>query len=337
MEKFTQTPLVALLSVVFSFAASPAQASCGSSFCSVNTHWSTQGLDNAEGLSLDLRYSRAKADRLRAGSTRITAEEASGSGEELENRHTLNEMVDLVADYAFTPRWSLALTVPYVMREHTHTLDSSAGTTEQTAKFKELGDLRLVGKYNFDTGRHDLGGGVRLGVKLPTGETKQTMSPPDPADPDVPYLLERSAQPGSGSADVIVGAFAFGSWIGTGWGWFGNVEGQIAVASRDNYRPGDQVNVDAGVNYNLTHDLVALLQLNYQHRERDTGLNANPASGGYSVNLSPGLTYALTPQTRIYGFVQKALKQYANTDPADPASGQLTAPWSLAMGINHHF
>jgi hypothetical protein len=55
------------------------------------------------------------------------------------------------------------------------------------------------------------------------------------------------------------------------------------------------------------------------------------------VNLSPGLTYALTPKTRVYGFLQKPLRQYVNTDPADPASGQLTAPWSMAMGVNHLF
>ena len=79
----------------------------------------------------------------------------------------------------------------------------------------------------------------------------------------------------------------------------------------------------------------ALLQLNTQVRGRDTGANANPASGGYSVNLSPGLSVAVAAQTRVYGFLQAALRQYANTDPN--GHGQLTAPWSLAMGINHHF
>ena len=69
---------------------------------------------------------------------------------------------------------------------------------------------------------------------------------------------------------------------------------------------------------------------------RDGGVNANPASGGYSVNLSPGLSYAVTPATRIYGFVQKPLVQYVNTDPADGA-GQLAAPWSLAVGVSRSF
>ena len=81
-----------------------------------------------------------------------------------------------------------------------------------------------------------------------------------------------------------------------------------------------------------------MLQLNAQFKQRDSGLNANPHSGGRSVNLSPGLSFAVAPGTRLYGFVQKPLYQYANPDP-DPAitAGQLTAPWSFAMGISHSY
>jgi len=55
------------------------------------------------------------------------------------------------------------------------------------------------------------------------------------------------------------------------------------------------------------------------------------------VNLSPGLSYALTSQTQLYGVLQVAVRQYANTDPALAGSGQLTAPWSLALGISHRY
>ena len=74
-----------------------------------------------------------------------------------------------------------------------------------------------------------------------------------------------------------------------------------------------------------------------QHRQRDGGANANRASGGHTLNLSPGLGYALTPDSQLYGLIQFALKQYVHADPAEPGSGQLTAPWSFTLGLTHRF
>ena len=133
----------------------------------------------------------------------------------------------------------------------------------------------------------------------------------------------------------IVGLYRFGNLPGANLGRFASAQLQAAVLTREGYRPGQQVNLDLGVNYALSPDLYAMLQLGLQHRARDTGINANVSSGGYSVNLGPGLAYALTAQTRIYGFVQKPLRQSVNSDSADPASGQLTAPWSFAIGASH--
>jgi len=318
--------------------ATSANASCGSAFCSVDTHWDTQGLASDEGLRVNLRYSYAKADVFRAGSSKVTPEAPSGSDAEIEDKRTINQLLDIDAEYTINSRWNVALSVPVVMRDHTHTLDSSiSGPFTQQAKFDSLGDVRVVGKYKFDLGSMTSGGGIRFGLKLPTGAINKTMTPPDPADPSVPYPLERSAQPGSGSTDAILGAYYFRALPEADWGWFVSGQAQSAIDTRDNFRPGDQLNLDLGVHYAITPSLTALLQLNAQHRARDTGSNANPASGGYSWNLSPGLSYAITPQTQIYGFVQIALKQYANTDPAEPGSGQLTAPWSAAVGITRTF
>jgi hypothetical protein len=107
------------------------------------------------------------------------------------------------------------------------------------------------------------------------------------------------------------------------------------VNNRDEYRPGDTFYLDMGVHYLFTPTLTGLLQLNAQLKERDSGLNANPASGGHSLNLSPGQSYVVAPKTNLYGFIQFALLQYVNTDTAVPSSGLLTAPWSFAVGVNH--
>jgi hypothetical protein len=331
-------PYLLPLTLALATIATTAHASCGSAFCSFNTHWDTQGLASDEGLRVDLRYSYAKADKLRAGSSKITPDAPSGSDEEIEDKRTINQVLNIDTDFTINSRWNIALAIPVVMRDHSHTFDSSvSGPFSQQATFSALGDIRIVGKYKFDLGSMRSGSGIRFGLKLPTGETSKTMTPPDPANPAEPYALERSAQPGTGSTDAILGSYYYSNLPGADWGWFASAQVQSAVSTRDNFKPGRELSADLGMHYALTPSLNALLQLNAQHRARDTGVNANLSSGGTSWNLSPGLSYALTHQTQVYGVVQIALKQVVNTDPADPAAGQLTAPWSLAMGIGHHF
>jgi hypothetical protein len=326
-----------LLLVALIGTTANAYASCGSSFCSVNTHWDTQGLVNDDTLRIDLRYSYAKADTFRSGSSKITPEAPSGSGEEIENLRTINQLLDLNVDYSVNTKWNVAVDLPFVMRDHTHTLDSLPAPLEQQAKFNELGDMRVLGKYKFDSAEHQAGSGMSIGIKLPTGAIDQTMNPPDPADPTTPYALERSAQPGTGSTDLLLGAYYHDDIEDSPWGWFVSGEYQNAVNTRDEYRPGNTLNLDLGAHYPFAPTLTGLLQLNAQYKSRDTGLNANPASGGHSLNFSPGLSYVVAPQTSLYGFVQIALLQYANSDPAVAGSGQLTAPWSFAVGISHSY
>jgi hypothetical protein len=326
-----------LLLVALIGTTANAYASCGSSFCSVNTHWDTQGLVNNDTLRIDLRYSYAKADTFRSGSSKITPEAPSGSGEEIENLRTINQLLDLNVDYSVNTKWNVAVDLPFVMRDHTHTLDSLPAPLEQQAKFNELGDMRVLGKYKFDSAEHQAGSGMSIGIKLPTGAIDQTMNPPDPADPTTPYALERSAQPGTGSTDLLLGAYYHDDIEDSPWGWFVSGEYQNAVNTRDEYRPGNTLNLDLGAHYPFAPTLTGLLQLNAQYKSRDTGLNANPASGGHSLNFSPGLSYVVAPKTSLYGFVQIALLQYANSDPAVAGSGQLTAPWSFAVGISHSY
>jgi hypothetical protein len=316
-----------------------AYASCGSSFCSVNTHWDTQGLVSDDSLRVDLRYSYAKADKLRGGSSKINPEPTSGSGEEIEDKRTINQLINLDMDYAISVKWNVAVALPFVMRDHTHTFDSLSPDAPfiQQAKFNELGDVRVLGKYSLDSTEHHSGSGLSIGIKLPTGAIDKDMTPPDPANPTTPYALERSAQPGTGSTDLLFGAFYHRDIEDSPWGYFVSGLYQNAVNTRDEYRPGDTLNLDLGIHYPFAPTLIGLLQLNAKFNERDSGLNANPASGGHSLNFSPGLSFVVAPKTNLYGFIQIALLQYANTDPAVPGSGQLTAPWSFAIGISHSY
>jgi hypothetical protein len=250
---------------------------------------------------------------------------------------TINQMLNLDMDYAVNPKWNVAIDLPLVMRDHTHTFDAVGSSFKQQARFNELGDVRLLGKYKFDSAEHHVGSGISIGIKLPTGAINKTMTPPDPADPTTPYALERSSQPGSGSTDMLLGAYYHNDIEDSPWGWFASGQFQDAVNTRDDYRPGSSFNLDLGAHYPFSPALTGLLQLNAQFKNRDTGLNANPASGGYSLNLSPGLSFVVAPKTNLYSFVQIALLQYANANAADPAEGQLTAPWSFAVGVSHSY
>ena len=332
-----------LLPAVIAIMACDASASCGSAFCSANTNWDTQGYSGADGLRIDLRYSYARADRLRAGTSRIPPQSPSGSDEEIEDLGTTNQVLNLDLEYSLSPRWRIALGAPLLLRDHSHTFDSSVVPAfTQQAKFTSLGDVRVVGRYRFDLEDTHFGaGGLRLGLKLPTGAIDQVMTPADPtgdpASPGNPHPLDRASQPGSGSTDLIVGAYGYYSHPGSDWGWFVSGQLQSAIAVRDDFRPGAEITLDLGLHYTLTPTLTGMLQFNAQHRERDSGSNANPASGGYSLHLSPGLSYELAPGTQLYGLLQVALRQSVNTDPAAPGSGQLTAPWSLSVGISHRY
>jgi hypothetical protein len=318
-------------------ATANAYASCGSSFCAVNTHWDTQGLVNDEGLRIDLRYSYAKADTPRYKSSKVTNDLASAAaGEEVENLRTINQTLNLDLDYAINRQLSVALGLPLVSRDHSHTIaDGLGGGTVEQGKFSELGDIRVMGNYKLDSGEHDAnshhsGSGVRLGLKLPTGSTNWEFQPGAAG--------ERSLQPGSGSTDAILGAYYHQDLADSPWGWFTSAQVQTALSTRNDYRPGNDITLDVGSHYAISPALTGLLQLNGQFKERDSGLNANPHSGGRNMNLSPGLSFSFASRTRLYGFVQLPLYQYANPDP-DPAItyGQLTAPWSMSLGISHSY
>lgn len=106
---------------------------------------------------------------------------------------------------------------------------------------------------------------------------------------------------------------------------------QHAVTTIDRFTPGDQIGIDLGLNYRLSDKWGALLQLNALHKKSDTGANAEPdLSGGLTVFLSPGLSYALGLNSQIYGFIQKPVYQYVN-------GVQLTADMTAAVGLRQHF
>jgi hypothetical protein len=97
------------------------------------------------------------------------------------------------------------------------------------------------------------------------------------------------------------------------------------------YKQGRRITVDAGLRYQAAEKLGLMVQLNALARARDSGAQAEPDdTGGRSLFLSPGASYALSPDVQVYAFVQLPLYQYVN-------GVQLTARRAFALGISSHF
>ena len=309
-----------------------AQASCGSTACSINTNWDEHGMSHP-GWSADLRYSYSRADQLRSGSNKIAADTTFAG--EVENLSTLNKIVTATVDYTHDDHWGVMLSLPYIMRDHDHNLGPYVGATPagyENFSASALGDIKVVGRYRWALDEASRSGmGVKFGLKLNTGKKDFVIAQTGAAPNEV------TLQPGNGSTDLIVGAFMYKSTPGSNWTCFAQGTVQSSISSSDTFRPGNQINIDGGSRYAFSHDLSGLLQLSAQWNGTDSGAAAalspvtgGPSSGGRIFSFTPGLSYAVTPSTQVYGLVQLPIYQYVNGE-------QLTASSSFTVGVSHRF
>jgi hypothetical protein len=302
--------------------AGPGHANCGAAFCMVNTSWNVQGAWTEPGARLDLRYEYINQDQLRSGSDKVASGQIPRDHDELK---TVNRNWIANFDYAFNANWGAGITAPVANRDHQH-IDTATADFERW-NFTELGDVRVLGRYQFATSKGDAPEinffGVNFGLKLPTGKTGVVNATGERA--------ERTLQPGTGTTDVLLGAYYRSSLPLRDSSWFVQGLYQQPLNSHEDYRPGKRASVDIGYRYEATPQLGLMLQLNALVRGRDSGAQAEPDdSGGKYVFVSPGMSYAVTKNLQVYGFVQKALYQYVN-------GVQLTADWSGVAGISLRF
>ena len=308
----------AAFAVAGSLCAMNAYASCGAAFCSVNTDIDVHGTAPAPGLRLDLRYEYIEQDRLRAGTHAASPAGEPGEHDEVMTR---NRNVVATLDYQAENGFGVLAQIPYVGRYHEHVFnDPVLGAEPETWDYHALGDVRVLGRYQFANAPVL---GIKLGVKLPTGGIHEENGDGERA--------ERTLQPGTGSTDVIAGAY-WSTSVGGGMGSaFAQALWQHAVATREDFTPGDQATFDVGGSYALTAALSAQLQLNVVLKQRDSGANAEPAeSGGKFVNLSPGLSYAWRNGWIGYAFVQQPVYQEVN-------GVQLTPRYAAVAGVSRRF
>jgi hypothetical protein len=229
--------------------------------------------------------------------------------------------------------WGINLQVPYIIRGHSTLGMGSDGITpvdgggQYDSHTANLGDMRVIGRYQGFTANHNLG--VLLGFKLPTGSYSETGNSTDPTAPG-PVPIDRGLQPGTGTTDVIFGAY-YNNAINRHLGYFAQAQYQVALYSTDNYRPGNSLNVSVGLRYVGLDIIVPQLQLNFREIDRDTGANADTVStGGTLLYISPGLVAAVTDRISIYSFVQVPIYQDVN-------GVQLAPHYIVSAGVRYAF
>jgi hypothetical protein len=320
------------LATLFSSAHVFACAACG---CTLSKDWGTQGISATPGFVADLSYFYINQNQQRIGTgaaSRAQINALAAAGQEIED-YTSTRITTAALTYT-SDTWSVTANLPFVQRKH-GTFGSGAypaTTNYLSSSDNGVGDISFIGRYTgFSAGKAS---GLIAGIKLPTGSTGATFN--DGVTP-----LDRSLQIGTGSTDIILGAYTTGS-IDT-YGWFAQGTVQHAVATKtvagQDFRPGDAYSLNTGIRYaRFGSRFSPMLQLNIIHRQADSGagatppdaLSGGPATGGTLVYLAPGIMARVGGGTSVYGFVQLPLYQNVN-------SLQLSARYTLSLGVRQSF
>jgi hypothetical protein len=213
----------------------------------------------------------------------------------------------------------LQVEVPYWNRLF-KTADEDSGAINSYTH-SALGDIRI--KATYDGFSPDLSTGVTLGMKLPTGDNTYPNFDPD-------------TEIGSGSTDVLLGAYHIGSITADGsWRYFVQAQYDWVVAHDNAYIPGNEFTAVLGANYkgwNLgpgAH-LTPYLQLSWDYRGHDGGPSGHPDESGYDrLVVTPGL------QLNVHhwsAFLDVGFPAWVNV-----TGNQLTAFPLYQLNVSYHF
>ncbi|HXE20724.1 MAG TPA: transporter [Rhodoferax sp.] len=337
--------LVALLA----FAPASAVFACATCGCSLSSD-AAMGYSASAGWMVSLEYDYLNQNQLRSGTgsvspAQVAAINNAGGDQEVEN-DTLNHYVTLGLSYAPSADWNFKLMVPYIARSHSTygSASNPLGSNDLSgATISGLGDIKFITSYQGLLPTHNLG--FQLGVKLPTGNyggpnaagtgTVGRNPAAFTSGPGTGSLLDTSLQAGTGSTDLIVGAYYYQP-VSQNFDAFVNGQFQAAVMQRldqagADYRPGNLATVSFGVRYEANPDIVPQLQMNITHKSADQGALADTAdTAGTVAYLSPGVTVAVANNTHLYAFVQ--LPVYSKL-----AGYQLFPRWGASVGVTHAF
>lgn len=340
-----------LMSILLAGAPVAAEA-CASCGCSLSSDAAT-GYSAGPGWRLDLQYSYIDQSQLRMGRHAISEPQLAllndkGAAQEIE-KDTTNRYTTLGLAYSPTADWTVDLQIPWVDRSHSTYGNAGSGQLSpdnlSSVSFSQLGDVRLIGSYQGLLPTGNLG--FQFGLKLPTGAYGgQNVITGEQVGRHPVYFssgpngaggqaLDASLQPGTGSTDVMVGAYYFQA-LSQDFDGFVNARYQAAVwqaldQTGANYRPGNLLTVSTGLRYEHSPDWTPQLQINYTHKSTDQGALADLTdSSGDVVYLSPGVSAAITQGLNVYAFLQLPIY-------SDLVGYQLSPRWTANAGVSYAF
>lgn len=347
-RRYSQTAL-GLIALAF-LAAPPLVHACATCGCSLSSD-AAMGYSASSGWRVNLQYDFINQNQLRSGYNTIPPAQVatinSGGGDQEIEKGTINRYLTAGITYSPTADWTIAALIPYINRTHTTygsaTPDQLTPDNVSYAHSVGLGDIKLIGAWQGFLPTHNLG--VQLGVKLPTGhygganEDSGAAAGHDPAHfsvgPAAGDDLDASLNPGTGSYDIIVGAYYYQA-VSQNFDAFINGQYQAAVAHHLNqpgtdFRPGNQENLSFGLRYEYDPRWVPQLQINVTHKSQDQGALAdNTGTAGTVIYFSPGITVQLARQVHAYAFVQRAV--FSHLD-----GYQVFPHWTGSLGVSYAF
>jgi hypothetical protein len=333
-----------LLWIPAAIMAPQTAAACATCGCSLSADAAT-GYSALPGLRFNFEYDFINQDQLRTGSHPASASQVVNApanpalgGGEIE-KQTINRYLTVGVNYTPDPSWNFTMLVPYVMRTHTtYGQQSTPYTSAETApdqisgsRLSELGDLKLIGSYQGLLPTHNLG--LQLGVKLPTGHYGTAVS--FYSGPNAGTPLDASLQAGTGSTDLIVGAYYYQA-VSQNFDAFVNGQFQAAVAHKqdqpgNDFRPGNTGSVSFGLRYEAHPQWVPQLQVNLLHKSPDQGALADTTdTAGTVAYVSPGITLRVMEHLHVFGFAQVPV--YSHLD-----GYQLFPRWTATVGGSYAF
>ena len=236
--------------------------------------------------------------------------------------------------------WSFEAELPVYARHLTTTDDGTvfgrAGSIYD-GKITDVGDLQIAATY---TGlQPNLQTGLTFGVKLPTGNYTGPNGPRGGAE------LDRDSLPGTGSTDLIFGAYHYGALTEDGRaGYYVQGRAQLPTLVQGGYRPGSEFDAAAGLDYTFDdvgpfRRVTPVLSVLNSFRLRDSGPAADRANSGYErVFISPGVEVRFN-QFRVYGDIEVPVYQHTNAGSvaADGTAGQMVASTLFKLQVSYDF
>jgi hypothetical protein len=222
-----------------------------------------------QGTRVNVHFEYIDQNQPRAGNRDVAVGQIPRHHDEVE---TINRNTIFLLSHNFDSNWGFTGTLPLVNRDHEHIHNHHGAQLLETWNFTNVGDARLLGRYQLQGDPPANLYGVMAGFKLPTGDFRVRNKAGE--------VAERSLQPGTGTTDAVLSVFWNDTLPIPDSGWFVQALGQAPLYRKSGYRPGYQLLLDLGYTYHPRDDLALSLQLNTLRKRRDTGPEAEFEDSG---------------------------------------------------------